>query len=329
MAEVLDLDRIPSISDFKAAGLRRGSSVRLCTKYDPLLTAINMGRLDSVRQAFAEGYNLQGMGECATALHLAYDNGNWDIFKYLVNVQGANVDSPNSRGQTVFHKACHKEDLKMVTELFDMGADVNRPQAEDGFRPVHIAAQKGNYELLLMLVDRGANPAAETEQEDEDGNHPTAVEIARNLGHAKVVEYLEFETDPEMLELKARKDRAMARLAPNAKKIVNNQLTGPMVIQEQKFVMPEITRVPAWSVVANVQGLPVSEFQLMEEFSTIDSDNSGYVTKDEFRALYKMFDNFGAPPEQIDSLLAKYNMLGDDKLSFDEYCVLRLKVAQR
>jgi len=46
--------------------------------------------------------------------------------------------------------------------LLDHGADPNA-QLEGGFRPIHAAAQNGNDELCALLVERGADEGAATD----------------------------------------------------------------------------------------------------------------------------------------------------------------------
>ena len=49
----------------------------------------------------------------------------------------------------------------------------------------------------------------------------------------------------------------------------------------------------------------------------------------EFRRFYATQEVQGVPDLVVDELLTKYNMLGDERLSFEEFSILMLKLAQR
>eukprot|EP00999_Lentomonas_sp_LEN2_P002929 NODE_790_length_1195_cov_109.169476_g749_i0.p1 GENE.NODE_790_length_1195_cov_109.169476_g749_i0~~NODE_790_length_1195_cov_109.169476_g749_i0.p1 ORF type:complete len:322 (-),score=70.87 NODE_790_length_1195_cov_109.169476_g749_i0:120-1085(-) len=316
-----------SIADFKAQVLRRGSSARLMTKYDPLMTAVQNGSVDSVRQVFAEGYSL---GEESTAMHKAFDAENMQIVKYLVQQQKVPIDTLDASGRSMFYKAVDKLNMPLAWDLFNMNADVNLfADDDDGFTPIHVAAAKGHVDLVAGLIDRGANPATPAITPDENDHRPLPVDLAKANGHDEVAEMLENETDPELLELKAKKDKLMKKLAPNAKKIVNNELTGVLTVKAEMQLSEAPPPPLSVNLVTNLQRLPISETMLLEEFSKYDADGNGWIMKEEFKKMYEGLENFGAPSERIDEILKHYNMLGDDRISFQEYSILRLKVAQR
>eukprot|EP00992_Anisonema_acinus_P010568 TRINITY_DN6690_c0_g1_i1.p1 TRINITY_DN6690_c0_g1~~TRINITY_DN6690_c0_g1_i1.p1 ORF type:complete len:118 (+),score=36.89 TRINITY_DN6690_c0_g1_i1:76-429(+) len=73
-----------------------------------------------------------------------------------------------------------------------------------------------------------------------------------------------------------------------------------------------------------------SEDNIASLFRKIDVDNNGYITKDEFKFLYENLDNMGVVDinSKLEKLMANHNMLADDKLSYEEFSLLVLKVAQ-
>eukprot|EP01012_Entosiphon_sulcatum_P026464 TRINITY_DN31925_c0_g1_i1.p1 TRINITY_DN31925_c0_g1~~TRINITY_DN31925_c0_g1_i1.p1 ORF type:complete len:319 (+),score=87.03 TRINITY_DN31925_c0_g1_i1:82-1038(+) len=75
----------------------------------------------------------------------------------------------------------------------------------------------------------------------------------------------------------------------------------------------------------------VDEDSLRAKFDYLDVDGNGWVSKKEFKRFYASFDFAGVAEgdEEIEGILKKYNLLGDDRLSFDEFAILMLKLAQR
>eukprot|EP00999_Lentomonas_sp_LEN2_P002876 NODE_740_length_1223_cov_104.377737_g700_i0.p1 GENE.NODE_740_length_1223_cov_104.377737_g700_i0~~NODE_740_length_1223_cov_104.377737_g700_i0.p1 ORF type:complete len:317 (+),score=50.09 NODE_740_length_1223_cov_104.377737_g700_i0:67-1017(+) len=80
----------------------------------------------------------------------------------------------------------------------------------------------------------------------------------------------------------------------------------------------------------DVSGMPISEEQLQALFNRYDVDNNGFITKTEFVKLVKGLDDMGIADveERMADVLKQYNAMGDDKLCYDEFCILMLKVAQ-
>eukprot|EP01006_Ploeotia_vitrea_P032147 TRINITY_DN64417_c0_g1_i1.p1 TRINITY_DN64417_c0_g1~~TRINITY_DN64417_c0_g1_i1.p1 ORF type:complete len:1151 (+),score=130.04 TRINITY_DN64417_c0_g1_i1:33-3455(+) len=81
----------------------------------------------------------------------------------------------------------------------------------------------------------------------------------------------------------------------------------------------------------DVSGVLITEAQLHKMFSKLDTNNNGFLSKAEFKQVYKSMDNFGVHESdaEIDTWLSQYHMLGDDKISYDEFAILMLRVAQR
>ncbi|KAF7840229.1 ADP-ribosylation factor GTPase-activating protein AGD1-like isoform X1 [Senna tora] len=72
---------------------------------------------------------------------------------------------------TVLHQACLTADASMVELLLQYGADINAPDSK-GQTPLHYCILKGKSAAAKLLITRGANPHAA----DNEGNTP--VEIA-------------------------------------------------------------------------------------------------------------------------------------------------------
>ena len=79
------------------------------------------------------------------------------------------------------------------------------------------------------------------------------------------------------------------------------------------------------------QQTDLKEDELREEFRRFDVDGNGFITKEEFAVMYRGLETFGVQeaPDAIYTLMGRYNMLGDDRLSFDEFAILMLKISKR
>jgi ankyrin repeat protein len=112
-----------------------------------------------------------------------------DAVRLLLD-RGADVAAParNRLAVTALHSAVATDaapvDLEIVRMLLDAGAPVNVPHLGGG-TPLHSAAFTGDAEVVRTLLDRGADPTLRT----DDGK--TAIDIARERGHAAVAEMLE------------------------------------------------------------------------------------------------------------------------------------------
>jgi len=76
--------------------------------------------------------------------------------------------------------------------------------------------------------------------------------------------------------------------------------------------------------------LPVTDDQLRRKFAELDADGHGFLDRSEFRKLYLSFQSYGLPvtEREIDMQFAKYTS-DDGKVSYDEFCIFMLKLAQR
>ena len=75
----------------------------------------------------------------------------------------------------------------------------------------------------------------------------------------------------------------------------------------------------------------ILEDDLRERFDVYDDDCNGYLDHQEFLHVYQQLENFGLEGTEKSalSMIGNFNMLGDNALSFEEYCIIMLRVAQR
>ncbi|EEB19575.1 Cyclin-dependent kinase 4 inhibitor D, putative [Pediculus humanus corporis] len=91
--------------------------------------------------------------------------------------------SCNGRGETPLHKAAIKGDKDLVIKLLEEGADPNVADFA-GWTPLHEACNHGWYEVALALVQAGASVNA-TGFDDDTPLHDAAIN-----GHSKLVRLL-------------------------------------------------------------------------------------------------------------------------------------------
>jgi len=118
----------------------------------------------------------------STFIHIAVDNGNIEVLKYLVS-QGANVNVKDNYGKTPLQAAVNKNNLEMVEYLISHGADVN---VKDYFSrsPLHDAAIIGNIETVQILISHGAQINA------KDNMNKSPLHHSVEKGHKEITQYL-------------------------------------------------------------------------------------------------------------------------------------------
>ena len=80
---------------------------------------------------------------------------------------GMNIEEPDETGQTPLHMAADKGSLDCIMILLKNGADINVADNE-GTTPLHAAVIRGSLDVTTFLLENGGNP----DIEDEDGESP-------------------------------------------------------------------------------------------------------------------------------------------------------------
>jgi ankyrin repeat protein len=109
------------------------------------------------------------------------------VIKYI-DRDGFSTGSRNEFGMTALHIAAREGHIRLISNLFDRGADIN---ALNQFRrtPLYMASAAGKSETVEFLLDRGAN----INLADKFGRSPLVV--ARANDHFRVVELLQIMTE--------------------------------------------------------------------------------------------------------------------------------------
>jgi uncharacterized protein len=130
-----------------------------------IFEAAAVGRLERVHElllleaGFVDLWSPDGF----TALHLAAFFGHVEIAVELLR-RGADVNAVarNQLAVQPINSAAAANHTEVVRVLLDHGADPNAREAA-GFAPIHAAAHNGNDELYDLLVARGADQEAATD----------------------------------------------------------------------------------------------------------------------------------------------------------------------
>lgn len=202
-------DRVNSLAFLVECGADVNADVYRGT---PLAWAAATGRITAAKWLLKHGadVNLRATfggpshGEGTTALHLAASDDKLELIRLLLahgadaTVRDGNYQSPpygwaehfghekaarlllESAANTDLLAAVRLGSLQQVRSLLDAGA-----HELPGEPPLHAAARLGRMEIVRLLLEHGFDPFARNQDEK------TAVEVARENGHAELAEVLE------------------------------------------------------------------------------------------------------------------------------------------
>ncbi|KNC48446.1 uncharacterized protein AMSG_04892 [Thecamonas trahens ATCC 50062] len=90
-------------------------------------------------------------------LHMAADKGRLLSVRALLSVPGVHVNAAAEQGVTPLHAASYENRRDVVQELLSYeGIKVNVAAAKDGATPLQIASDRGNAEVVELLLEAGA-----------------------------------------------------------------------------------------------------------------------------------------------------------------------------
>lgn len=124
-------------------------------------------------------------GKGNTALHLAAESGSMDALKTLVEFKAdLRAKTCDEWQELAVHRAAYFGNRDIVAFFLDAGIDVNVTTAP-GSTLLTLAAEKGDIELVTLLMDRGADPKLKGAQ------GMTARQWALKMNQQPVVDYFE------------------------------------------------------------------------------------------------------------------------------------------
>jgi ankyrin repeat protein len=126
-----------------------------------LYVASSGGCVDVVRQLVSHGADpnaeCESLHAHGTPLHAASYHGRPEIARVLLE-HGANPNAPDLSGGTALHLA---SEIPAIDLLLEHGVNVDIRDKE-GWTPLHKAAYNLNLKVVVVLLDRGADPHAQT-----------------------------------------------------------------------------------------------------------------------------------------------------------------------
>lgn len=152
----------------------------------PLHIAVTYGRLEAVQLLIsAENVVDPNVPEHNgyTALHLAAELYNLDIFYELLVLKDIDINCRAFNADTPLHMACAAGNLEMVKGLLKKNADVNAV-GEFGFLPLHLAAERGFVDIVKVLIKYKSEVSPRNERKN------TPLHLAAQFGYIKTVIWL-------------------------------------------------------------------------------------------------------------------------------------------
>ena len=133
--------------------LHRGINVDVKSVYGktPLHFAAQLGYLDIVGILVDNGANILSHDQFGwSASHRAADNGHTQIIKYLIRENIKIINMQTRIGLTMLHIAAHKGQLEMVKLLLEYGIDKNLIMSK-GLNAAQIAHNAGFYNISQII----------------------------------------------------------------------------------------------------------------------------------------------------------------------------------
>lgn len=111
-----------------------------------ILNSIHKNRVEIFKLFVVErGLNLKH----PRLVSIAAQHDSFDVLKYMIEC-GAEIDEPNSKGETPLFTACTRPNLDIIEFLIESGSDYNRPNI-NGESPLHICC-KFNHLLAAKVL---------------------------------------------------------------------------------------------------------------------------------------------------------------------------------
>ncbi len=151
-----------------------------------IFEAASLGRMERLKECLRDAAAINAFSKDGfTALHFACYFGQPEAAQLLLE-KGAKVDAVANNATKVMplHSAASARSLEAARLLLELGAPVNSRQ-QNGWVPIHAAAQNGDRRMVELLLKHGANSTIA----NDEGKTPAMV--ARDKNHPEIAALLE------------------------------------------------------------------------------------------------------------------------------------------
>jgi ankyrin repeat protein len=122
------------------------------TGISPLHAAANHGNLEAVKILLDNGADANAQCECLTTpLHKAVANYHFEVSQLLVDLESTNIDVADDEGNTPLHLASEKGNADVMGLLIAKGADLNAMNL-DRATPIQLAQKRGHHDVIKYLL---------------------------------------------------------------------------------------------------------------------------------------------------------------------------------
>ena len=123
-----------------------------------LVVAIEKKQVQIAHQLISQGADIHVLdGYQNSTLILSSDLEEMTVFKRLLE-EGVDVNIASVSGHTALHVSAYHGKLEACEMLIDRGANINVETLETKLTPLHFAGQRNNVDIMLRLLDAGADP---------------------------------------------------------------------------------------------------------------------------------------------------------------------------
>ncbi len=178
----------------KGASLEKNGGVNacLCDSVEaldiPITTLLLEHLTASIDSVQREGASLLHIALRASSNRYGYystDNRKKDMVEFLLSKE-IDPDSYSKEGEPALHYSINKGEKVLIDLLVKAKANINKPHLTNKKTPLHIAAEKNDYETARKLLETRAFP----DSKDLEGNTPLLCTLCNVLLSTKMVDLL-------------------------------------------------------------------------------------------------------------------------------------------
>ena len=114
-------------------------------------------------------------------IHVAIKNKHLAIVKYFIEKQQVNIELQGANKKTPLQIVCFESDFIIASYLITHGANIEAINPLGGYRPLHYAARNNNITIVNLLLSKGADKMALTNDGKRAYDLTTSSKIKYNL----------------------------------------------------------------------------------------------------------------------------------------------------